>query len=199
MSQLTIGHLRKDISFIEKGINLTNKAKKKQAEEPQAKINKKLRYFLKKQRGITYKTAPYKQDNGSKLDGSTVIWTVQIKIEGFLLKLKDVSEEVTVGSIVSKNRLKREFLSEDFSEFITGPKGELIDEADIQIKTIRQEQEDTKDAEESLEEGEMAPAEPEAKKPQVEMKTLDRSISLKDALKGQLVLEFPTLYVKFNQ
>ena len=112
--------------------------------------------------------------------------------------MKDVSEEVTVGSIVSKNRLKREFLSEEFSEFITGPKGELIDEADIQIKTIRQEQEDTKDAEESLEEGEMAPAEPEAKKPQVEMKTLDRSISLKDALKGQLVLEFPTLYVKFN-
>lgn len=53
---MTLSILRDDIQFIEKGINIANNYKKAGSEKTEVKLSnkqKKLKYFLKKNRDIT--------------------------------------------------------------------------------------------------------------------------------------------------
>ena len=63
MADLTVGTLSTDLTFIEKGIGMSNKSKKDASQkyeesEKRPKKHKNLKYFFKKKRNIYYKTAP---------------------------------------------------------------------------------------------------------------------------------------------
>ena len=87
MGQMSIGVLRKDIHFIEKGITLANMVKKDTAttrldESQQSKQAKKLRAFLKKHRKIHFVSMPgfyaKHKANTTSIDQSNVRWTVDL-------------------------------------------------------------------------------------------------------------------------
>ncbi len=61
MDEMTLSVLRKDITFIEKGISMTNTYRKQQAEMNMEKANKqfkKLKVFLLKNRNINLRQGP---------------------------------------------------------------------------------------------------------------------------------------------
>ena len=190
MGNMTLGAPRKDIGFIEQGINLTNSLKKKSVEstETVTQKHKKLRYFLKKHRDIIFKQTPsqvfkHSKLNKTKIEGNCITWTVQLNF----MKGKDVhisaivhniNENALIKSFVSSNHLKKEYISDEFSQFIT----EKVEFKEIQVKSIKTDY--------TSEEGEIV-----ANKTMVVMQSIDPNTTLKDALKGQVVYEFPTLYV----
>ena len=61
MDEMTLSVLRKDITFIEKGISMTNTYRKQQAEINMEKANKqfkKLKVFILKNRNINLRQGP---------------------------------------------------------------------------------------------------------------------------------------------
>ena len=92
--------------------------------------------------------------------------------------LHGINENRLIDSIVSLDFLKKEFISEEFSEFITSN----VVLKDVSIKTIK--------SEDSEEEGEII-----QNKASVVYKTVDCKSTLKEVLRGSVVYEIPTLYV----
>ena len=216
MSSMTLGVLRKDISFIEEGIKLQNISKKNQAsmtqetQECQSTKQKKLRYFLRKNRQITFKQCPARfkkaKANQTKLDTSGadkqpfVSWTVEVIIKTLKqdkrqmgVVMHSVNENRSVESVVSQSNLKKVFFSEEFNQFITGPQGCKVDTAPVSIKQVVQGEE----VGQAPEEGEILDAKEELKKEQGEVviREIDKKQTLKECLKGSVVFEFPTLYL----
>jgi hypothetical protein len=101
-----------------------------------------------------------------------------LNFKSISILLHGINENRLIDSIVSKDSLKKEFISEEFSEFITSN----VVLGDVSIKTIK--------SEDSEEEGEII-----QNKASVVYKQIDSKSTLKEVLRGSVVYEFPILYV----
>jgi hypothetical protein len=116
------------------------------------------------------------------------VWTLEVCFRGFSLIIEQVHEETRLEKIASLEYLKKQKFNAEFHQFITNPTFEFMDwaAATVKVKKVIEHKAE-------IEEGEIAEEEPEIEIKKVEMK--DLRLTLREALQGSQISEFPTLEI----
>eukprot|EP00347_Sterkiella_histriomuscorum_P020334 403338204 len=132
------------------------------------------------------------------------------QISRIILNEEDmIHEETTLQAFINKEHLKMKYHNEQFNLFITNVDGDIIKNSTVFMKRIEQKEaeheegEISDDPQDQLLDNNQNPQnlldQQDTKHLRAVFRELDKSQKLLEVLRGNIVYEYPTFYVKINQ